>query len=118
MSQKCIDPATVDEYVSDMIADVTATAVPVQVLPGDGNRIAVWTAIQGLVTITAGNFVQVGVMLGGKFVAVQSFGSSDGDAYMSILQYGSIVQQPIFIQSASANQIVSIGYLRRTYRSQ
>lgn len=114
--QRCIDPSSSDMYQSEQLADVTATAVQLKVLSADGNRIAFWVAINGAVTLVAPNMISVGTLRNGVFTCFGTISTNEGDAYYSILRYGSLVQGDIYVRSSTNNQNISVGYLTRPYR--
>jgi hypothetical protein len=115
IDRHCIDPASTRLYDSHNQADVLATAAGSVLLAAAGSRVAVWVALNGAVALSATQTVQVGILTSGLFTALASISLSQPSIYMSILQYGSVIQQQIIAQSPAVNQTVSVGSLVRTY---
>lgn len=114
MHSRYPDPHDTDCVHADTVPNVGATAAGVVALKGDGNRIGVWFSLVAASSLTAVQYVLIGVRVNGQFRALAGIADEEPYAYLDIGRYGALIQQELEVLSPDANTTVSVGFLRKT----
>jgi hypothetical protein len=110
-----IDPRVAGKYDSKSYADVTATAAGAVAVQGAGSRIGLWVALNGAIALSAVQAVNICVREGGALRAIACVNVNQPSVYLSVLDYGSVLQEQITLVSPGVNQQCSVGDVQRTF---